>query len=248
MRAFFTLWRRELAALFLSPLAYGLMAFFLLVMGASCWMLVQTLAAGAPAATVMGELLGSIFFWLAVLLTAPLLTMRPLAEERRNGTLETLLTAPVRDPAIVLAKYAGALTCYLALWLPTLLYIVLLRRLPAEPAPMDPGQLAAGYLGAAMVGADLLAIGLFVSSFCRQQLLAAMAAFGLGMALFLLGFLPYVAAGPWWQNNALYASVVAHMLDFSQGVVDTRAVAFHLINSVLFLYLTVQSLRARRWW
>ena len=116
MNAFFAQWRRELAAHFLSPLGYVAMVFFLAVMGVSFYILAAVLAEGAESGAVLRILFGeSPFFWLALLIVVPVITMRLFAEEKRSGTIETLMTAPVTDAAVVLAKYLGAMSFFVAL-------------------------------------------------------------------------------------------------------------------------------------
>jgi ABC-2 type transport system permease protein len=246
VRAFLVLARRELAAYFLSPIAYATGTFFLVVMGASFWLLAHQLVQGAPGATAMSELFGSIFFWIAVLVTVPALTMRLFAEEKRAGTFETLMTAPVGEATVVLAKYAAALVFYASLWAPTLAYVAVLRACGEGAAPLDPGVLAACYLGALVLGACFLAAGVLVSTLTRSQVVAAIAGFAVLALVFLAGFAPYLARRSEWQEPMRYASVVAHMLDFSGGVVDTRPLVFCAVNTAWLLFAAVRVTESRR--
>ncbi|MDZ4199851.1 MAG: ABC transporter permease [Kiritimatiellia bacterium] len=246
MRTFAIQWRREVAAYFGSPLAYAILAFFLLVMGGSFLMLLSVLAKGAGTASVMSELFGSIFFWLATLITLPLITMRLVAEERRTGTLETLMTAPVRDSSILLAKFAGALTLWIGLWVPTLFYVYVLRAFSARSGIFDAGALAGGYLGVLLVGGFFISLGLLASTLTRNQVAAAMAGFAPMFLIFLVGFLPYVVLHEGFRELGFYISPVSHMLDFSRGMLDTRAIAFYGINTWLVLWLCVRTSEARK--
>ncbi len=247
MRTFLTLWRRELEAYFLSPIAYLVMVFFLALLGSGFSLLATVLVNGEGGATVMKELFGSIVFWLALLVVAPLLTMRLLAEEKRQGTLETLMTAPVTDAQVVLAKFAGALSFYVVLWLPTLSYAFILRRFSSTLAPVDLGPMLSGYLGALLIGAFYLSAGLFCSALTRSQVVSAMMCFGLLGASFFAGFLHYVASDPKVRLVGGYISSVAHMLDFSRGAVDSRPVVLYLTGTALLLFFAVKALEARRW-
>ncbi len=250
MRSFGVLLRRELGAIFLSPMAWTALTFFLAVMGTSFWMLLDLLSRGAErteGGEVIGQLLGSIFFWLALLIVAPVITMRTIAEERRSGTFEMLMTAPVRDGTVVLAKYTAALLFYAVLWLPTLIYPLTLRLLRPFGAPLDGGALAAGYLGVMLIGAAAIAAGVFTSSITRSQVTAALGAFAIICVFFLAGFLPYIPHGETVARTAHYASGVSHLLDFARGVVDTRPIAFYLINTAWLLWATVRMTEARRW-
>lgn len=247
MRSFLLIWRRELTAYFFSPLAYVVMIFFLIIMGYSFWFLASLLAGGPAGISVMNELFGSFFFWMPMLIVAPVLTMRLLAEEKRTGTIETLLTAPVGDAAVVLGKYAGALSFFVVMWLPTAAYVFVLHRFSAESAPVDFGPLLAGYLGTLLVGAFYLSLGVFCSAITGNQIIAAMASFALLAVIFFAGLL-----GDSTQNEILrqvcdHISSVKHMRDFSRGAIDSRPVVFHLSGSALMLFLAIRVLDSRHW-
>ncbi len=247
MKRFLILWRKEVATYFLSPIGYIVMIFFLVVMGFSFWLLVNVLSQGTEGGAVMNELFGSIFFWITLLIVAPVVTMRLFSEEKRSGTLETLMTAPVRDTEVVLAKYAGALTFYVLLWVPTAAYAFILKMFELPGTPVDLGPMYSGYAGALLVGAFYLAVGIFTSSLTRNQIVAAIACFALICSAFFAGFLPYLVRSPQMRDALGYVSSVMYMMDFSRGAPDTRAVVFHLSGVVLMLFLTVKVLESRRW-
>ncbi|RKX33152.1 MAG: ABC transporter permease [Verrucomicrobia bacterium] len=246
MKRIWTMWSRELAAYFFSPMAYVVMIFFLVVMGFSFWLLATVLSQGVRGGPVMNELFASIFFWLTILITIPVVTMRLIAEEKKAGTLETLLTAPVRDSEVVLAKYLGALSFYIVLWLPTLSYIGIMKFFEPPDTPIDLGPMVSGYIGALLVGALYLAVGLFTSSLARNQIVAAIGCFAICCVLFLGGFLPYLVHSESVRDIATYLSSVMYMMDASRGVVDTRGIVFHLSGIVLMLFLSVKVLEWRR--
>ncbi len=247
MNGFLTLWRKELTGYFLSPVAYVVTIFFLVVMGAIFSLLVSVLADGPAGVTIMNLLFGSPFFWMAMLVIIPVLTMRLFAEERRSGTLETLLTAPLSDPAVVLAKYAGAVSFYVLMWLPTVAYVLILRQFSAMMAPVDFGPMAGGYLGALLVGLFYLAIGLFCSALTSNQMVAAITAFAAMITLFLLGLLEMVTPSPALQAVSACVSSYHHMLDFSRGAVDSRPIVFYLSGTALMLFATVKVVQSRSW-
>lgn len=248
MRLFLTLWRRELWAYFLSPIAYVIMAFFLILMGLSFWTLLMILAQGPASTGVMRVLFGeSLFFWLALLLVVPVTTMRLFAEEKRSGTIETLMTAPITDGKIVWAKYCGALSFYVLLWIPTTAYVALLAHFSPHAAPIDWGSMAATYIGVGLVGACYLSIGLFSSAISRNQAVSAMICFSVLCALFFAGFIHSYARVPWMQEFGRYISAVLHMTEFSRGVVDTRPLVFYLTITLLMLFATVKVLESRKW-
>jgi ABC-2 type transport system permease protein len=247
MKSFFTLWRKELASYFMSPIAYVVMMFFLVVMGVSFSLLVSVLASGPVGVMVMKELFSSIFFWIAMLIVVPVLTMRLFAEEKRSGTIETLMTAPVTDTAVVLAKYAGALTFFVILWLPTASYAYILKAFSPLTAPVDLGPMLGGYTGAFLIGAMYLAIGLFCSSMTSNQIVAAIMCFAMTCVAFFAGFIPYITRSELLRDFGGYISSISHMLDFSRGAVDTRPVVFCLTVSALMLYTTIKVIESRKW-
>ena len=247
MNGFLTLWRKELTGYFLSPVAYVVSIFFLVVMGAIFSLLVSVLADGPTGVTVMNLLFGSPFFWMTMMVVMPVLTMRLLAEEKRNGTIETLMTAPVSDLAVVLAKYAGALGFYVLMWLPTVAYLLLLRQFSAMMAPVDLGPMAGGYLGALLVGMFYLALGLFCSALTSNQIVAAITSFAAIFGFFLLGLLDRATDQPVLQAVSASVSSYQHMLDFSRGAVDSRPVIFYLSSTVFLLFATVKALESRSW-
>lgn len=246
MRTFWILWKRESLAYFLSPVACLVTVFFLIVMGISFWMMVTLLAQEGGTVTIMSHLFGSIFFWMALLMVTPLLTMRLFAEERRSGTFELLMTAPVRDAEAVLAKYAAALTFYVVLWIPTLAYAWILQSFSPLTARVDAGALAGGYAGALVIGAFFLAIGLLASALARSQIVAAIMAFASISAVFFAGFFPWIWRTEGMQRAGAYFSPIMHMVDFSRGVVDSRPLSFYAINTVLVLFATIRVIEARK--
>lgn len=247
MSGFLTLWRKELNAYFLSPVAYVVTIFFLVVMGAIFSLLVSVLADGPTGVTLMNLLFGSPFFWMTMLVVMPILTMRLLAEEKRNGTIETLMTAPISDAVVVLAKYAGALSFYALMWLPTTLYLLILRHFSSDMAPIDFGPLAGGYLGALLVGMFYIAIGLFCSALTSNQIVSAIISFAAMIGLFMFGLLDFVTHSDLLKSIGECVSSYQHMLDFSRGAVDTRPVVFYLSGTVLMLFATVKVVESRNW-
>ncbi|HPY62559.1 MAG TPA: ABC transporter permease subunit [Kiritimatiellia bacterium] len=246
MSAFWTLWFRELAAYFRTGIGYVIGTTFLAIAGISLWVLATNLAQGPLAGDLAGNLFGSTGYWLAILLVTPLLTMRLFAEERRMGTLPTLLVAPIGETTVVLAKFAAAYTMFIALWLPTLVFAVLLRRCGAHLPPLDWGPVAAGYLGTALVGALFLAIGLLCSLLTRHQAIAAMACLGVLSLLLTGGLLPLHAPLAAIRQLAHQLAAPRHMADFAVGIVDTRVILWYASATLLLLFTAVRLLEVRR--
>src|SRR5947209_12839187 len=172
MLATLSLVRREFGAYFLSPIAYVVLAVFLAVTGHLFYLTLMQLTASGPKGVEfpMQLMLGDEKFWLVYLFIPPLLTMRLFAEERSTGTLEVLMTAPLTDWQVVLSKYFACFGFYIVLWLTTLAYLpaILSARTPQEQ--IDPMPVASSYLGLVLAGSMFLALGLFVSSLVRSQL------------------------------------------------------------------------------
>lgn len=236
---------RELRNYFLSPLGWVVAAGFLVFHGLSFWLLVSFLNdPRSPGDVTPLDMFfgGTLFYWLAVLFAAPVITMRLLAEERNTGTLEMLLTAPVSETQVVLGKYLGAFLFYVFLWLPTLAYPLLLERY----GELDWGPVAAGYLGTLGIGALFLSIGIFTSALTRNQVVAAVAGFALMFVAFMPAFLEFLVNDPFWQEFIAYVNLYAHMDEFSSGIVDTRRLVYYLTGSGFLLFLTTRALTAAK--
>ena len=246
MTVFLHLWRREMGSYFRTSIGYVVGTFFLLITGFSFWMRIAGLARGAADGDMAGTLFGSPWFWLNMLIVTPLLTMRLFAEERRMGTLETLLTAPVTETGVVLAKFAGAYSTFLLLWLPTLAYAAILKRCGAQLPPIDWGAVAAGYLGTALVGAFFLATGLLCSLLTRHQVVAAMVCLATLGLLLSGGLLPFHSDPAAVHPILRFFSAPLHMQDFAAGTIDTRTVGWYLSATGLWLFLAIRILEARR--
>ena len=242
----FAVARRELAAYFFSPVSYLIGTLFLLVQGYSFWLFLSILNArpvqhGAVMQYFFG---GTVLFWLFVMFLAAVITMRLVAEERRSGTIEPLLTAPVAEASIIVGKYIGALGFYAALWLPTLLYVVILRAYAPEGAAPDPGPVAAGYLGTLLVSASALALGLLFSTVTRNQILAAVLSFVTLAMLLLLGPLGRMVSWPPAAALFRHIDLFGQMEDFGRGIVDSRRFVYHLSIVAVALFAATRALAA----
>ncbi|HEY8239867.1 MAG TPA: ABC transporter permease [Kiritimatiellia bacterium] len=247
MSSFLTLWRKELASYFYSPIAYVVTIFFLAVMGVVFWMLASALVDAPAGVSVMNLLFATPFFWMIMLVIVPVLTMRLIAEEKRSGTFETLLTAPVSDLSVVMAKYFGAVSFYVMLWLPTVAYVFILRRFSSVMAPIDFGPMMGGYLGAFLVGLFFISVGLFCSALTSNQIVAAIMAFALIGGLFFAGLFQYVSHNELVKACSIYVSSYTHMYDFSRGAIDTRPVVLYLSGAMFMLFATVKVVESRKW-
>ncbi len=247
MKVFLTLLRKELRGYFFSSMAYTVSVLFLVVMGYAFTLLCSALASGVPGVSAMAIFFSSPFYWIIMLIVCPLLTMRLLAEEKRSGTIETLLTAPISDLSVALAKYAGVLIFYIFMWAPTLAYMFILEKFSSAMAPVDMGALFSAYLGVLLIGALYLAIGLFCSSLTSNALVAGIASFAALITLFFTGVLETAGTGERVRAFARHVSAYAHMSEFLRGSIDSRAIVFYLTCTIFVLFLTVRSLESRRW-
>ncbi len=235
MRTILTIARRELNSYFASPVAYVVAAAFLVVTG----FLFYLILAYSREASLRG-----IFANMSVLLllVAPALTMRLLAEEQRSGTIELLLTAPVRDFEVVLGKFLGGLGLVVAMLALTLYYPLVLF-LYGSP---EKGHIIGGYLGVLLLSAAFVAIGLFASSLAANQIVAAVVAFTILLLLWLIGAAADIA-GPPVADVFRYMAIDRYYDDFIRGVVDSKAVIYFASVMAVFLFATVRVLETRRW-
>ncbi len=229
--------RRELSSFFHSPIAYVALLLFLLACGLLFW---RDFTPGKPAE------MRRLFEWMIWLLVfiAPVLSMGLLAGEWASGTIEPLMTAPLREWEVVVGKFLGALMFLLVLLAPTLVYVALLR-IFGRP---DFGPIFTGYLGIVLVGALFTSVGLFCSSLTRSQVVAAVAAAGI---LFLTTIVPAEARRQFALDPILRAmadqTIVPRYTDFARGVLDTGNLVFFIVATGVFLFLTTKVLESRRW-
>lgn len=243
MRTFFALWRRELSAMFLSPIAYVMLMFFLLVTGCGFYWLVK------ENLEVMRSVQGlMVVIWACMLIVLPILTMRTFAEERKNGTFETMMTAPVRDATVVAAKFAGVLSFFMLMCAPTLLYLEITRLLAPEAAHLiDAGSIAGGYLMVGLIASAFIALGLLASALTSNQIIAAISTFSIMSILFFGGlFEPHLSKNPMVRDIGGYLSSALHLLESARGVFDSRSLVLYLSTTIFFLFATVKAVEARR--
>jgi ABC-2 type transport system permease protein len=242
-----TIAKREIATYFLSPVAYVVTVVWLVWCGLQFYLLAGVFASApnlsASANPLSAFFGGSVLFFIPLLVFAPVLTMRLLAEERHTGTLEPLLTVPVTSAHVVIGKYLAALVYWVGLWLPTLMYVWITRQF----GRIDLGAVLASYLGVFGIGLYYMAIGLAMSALAKNQIVAALLTFMLLSGLFAVGLLSFVDTFADYRDAIDYISLWGHMQSFSKGIVDTRFVVFDLSLAGLFLYLAWRALDGRSW-
>jgi ABC-2 type transport system permease protein len=243
-----TIARRELLSFFVSPIAYVVATVWLLFFGFVFYLLASFFAAQpAGSGTNLLEAFfgGTTLFYLPLLIFAPVLTMRLLAEERSSGTLEALLTAPVTEVQIVLGKFLAALAFWVVLWLPTLSYVWLAARTGKDV--VDMGAIGATYLGLFCIGAFYMAVGLLMSAVSPNQIVSAMLTFLVLGGLFVIGLAGYATLDDDKRALFEYVGLWTQMAAFSKGIVDTRYLVYDLSLAALALFLCVGVLQANRW-
>lgn len=242
---------RELLSLFVTPLAYVVGTLFLLNQGWNFALLLRFLnePTAAPGPVMQYYFGGSFFiFWLPVIFICAAMSMRLIVEERRQGTLEALLTAPLRPSQIIVGKFIGAYGFYVALWIPTGVFYVLLRSAASvtEGGVPEPGPILAGYLGALLVGASFLAVGVLASALVRTQLAAALSTFVACTIVLMAGLLVDQVESPDISQALAWTSLLVMMQEMAQGIVDGHWFAFHLALVVSALGGAVVAVDPRR--
>lgn len=236
LRQTFVTARREVAAYFHSLIAFVVMVLFLVVQGFSFWAVLEVLAdprRPAPYGAVLRTHFGGTFlYWAFLFFVVAATTMRLVAEEKRQGTWEVLLTAPVGEGPALVGKWLGAIAFYATLWAPTVVYVLILRAFAPPGAAPDPGPIATAYLGVLLSGAAFLAVGLATSAATSNQIVAAIGTFAGLVILLLAGLVPEIAPA-FVERHATLAAVLERidvrrqLDDFARGIVDSRHLAFY---------------------
>jgi ABC-2 type transport system permease protein len=253
MKNILTICGKEFRAYFAGPIAYLLMALFGLIFGfffysATAFFVMAGLRqqmsgqGGAMSVNdyVIAPLLGNAS--VVGLFLIPLISMRLFAEEKRSGTIELLLTSPVRDIDIILGKWLGAMSMYLCVLAVSAINVALLF-IWGHPAWQP---ILTGYLGLILQGGTVLAIGTFISSTTKNQIIAGGATFSVCLLLWVLSWVSSYNDAPWAAAVA-YCSILTHFEPFSRGIVDSKDVIFYLSAIFLGLFLTSRSLESLRW-
>ncbi|HHT9131197.1 MAG TPA: ABC transporter permease [Candidatus Tripitaka californicus] len=230
-----TIFKREMISYFYSPIAYIVIAVFLLSSG---YFFARILALSQQA-TLMYSLANTQVI-LSIL--APVITMRLLSEEVKSGTIEMLMTAPVTDFEVVFGKFLAALCLYLVMLAPTLLYVVFLGWV-GDP---DMGPIISSYIGLALMGAMFVSIGLLMSALTRNQIVAGVLGIVTLVILFYLGFAVSGTEG-WYVPVLQYVGTYDHWEPFTKGLVDTKDVIYYVSITVLCLFITIRTLESSKW-
>jgi ABC-2 type transport system permease protein len=248
-----TIWRKELNSYFRSPIAYGVMAFFGLISGYFFYVAIVFFVQASIQSSMTGQgqpmsvneqVIRPIFSNISVigLFLIPMITMRLFAEEKRTGTIELLVTSPIRDLEIIMGKWLAAMSLYAVMLGVSLLSMATLF-VYGKP---DWRPMAVGYLGLLLQGGCLLAIGTFISTCTKNQIVAGVAGFSVCLLLWVLdwmsSFQDSVSA-----KAISYLSVLQHFDSFSKGVLDSKDIIYYVSAIFVGLFLTARSLESLRW-
>ena len=253
MRNIWTICRRELYAYFVSPIAWVLLTIFAFLSGAFTYLISAAFLRASLEGQMSGQtfpmnvneqVIAPLFSNMAVvgLFLIPLISMRLFAEEKRQGTIELLVTSPVHDLEIIIGKWLSAVLMYGALLL-VLLADYSFLFFYGNP---DWKPVATGFLGILLQGGCLLAFGTFISTLTRNQIVAGAIGFALALVLWILNWTTSFGNSDTVQVLN-YLSIVSHMDSFSRGVIDTKDLIYYLSMIFFGLFLTARSLESLRW-
>jgi ABC-2 type transport system permease protein len=253
MRNVWTICRRELYSYFVSPIAWVLLAIFAFLSGAFTYIITASFVKASLEGQMTGQsfpmnlneqVIRPLFSNVAVigLFLIPLISMRLFAEEKRQGTIELLVTSPVHDVEIVFGKWLSAVIMYSALLLVLLLDYSFLF-IYGQP---DWKPVVTGFLGVFLLGACLLSLGTFISTTTKNQIVAGAVGFALALLLWILDWTTSFGNSPTVQVLS-YASILSHLDSFARGVIDSKDVIYYLSMIFLGLFLTTRSLESLRW-
>lgn len=238
--------QRELYAYFASPIAYVIMATFLLFSGLVFHLFLTSNGGTADANFTMRNWFGYQNFvtGLLVMLFGSVLTTRLIAEELRTGTLELLFTSPVRNWQVIVGKFLATVVLYLVLLAVTFFYVLLMVLLGGQ---FDWGPLVAGYLGLLLLGCTFFAIGMFASALSESQVVAAVIAIVLSFVVYLAGPLLVGQSTGTFADVVNNISLLGHIDNMASGVIDLRDIVFYLTIIAFFLFTADRLVATRRW-
>lgn len=253
MRNIFAIARRELGAYFASPIAYIVIGFFALLFGWFFFALIgffeqqsmqMSMGMGQQPMNLNQMLISPLLMntSIVILFFLPMITMRTYAEEKRSGTIELLLTAPLTDWQIILGKFLGAMLLFAAMLAVTLVHVALLFYF-GNP---EWKPLVTGYLGLLLMGGCFISVGLLISSFTKNQIVAGAVTFAVFLLLWVINWIGSFV-GPTAQAVLQHLSITDHLEDFVKGVIDTKHLVYYVSFIAFGLFLTAKSVDSERW-
>ena len=228
--------KKELQSYFFSPVAYIVFSAFLLVLGYFFWVFILS----SQIASLTPMLSNAAF---VLLIASPVLTMRLISEEKKNKTIELLLTSPISPTEIILGKYIASLLLYCILFLITLEFPFIIYHYSPE---FDWGPVYSGYLGMILMGSAYISVGLFASTISENQIISAMTCFGILLLFWFFGWSKDIFENIFGQILA-NLSIFDRFSDFLRGIVDTGNVIFFIVFTFIWLFLATRVLESDRW-
>ncbi|HEY7191554.1 MAG TPA: ABC transporter permease [Vicinamibacterales bacterium] len=246
--------QKELKGYFASPIAYIVIGLYALIYGFFFYSLVLYfdrqsmqmvgLGAGAPPVNVNENMIRPAFLnaMVVFLFVLPMITMRTYSEEKRSGTIELLLTSPLTDFQIIMGKFLGAMAVYAVMLAVTLIHIGLLF-MASKPEWIP---ILTTYVGLLLMGGCFIAVGLFISSLTKNQIVAVMVTFTVFLMLWVINWIASFT-GPTAQTVLNYLSITDHLDDFTRGIIDTKHVVYYVSFILFGLFLTARAVDTERW-
>ncbi len=246
--AFWTLYKREISSYFQSAVAYVVLFLSAVIQCAFFLILVMAImGVNFKEQNVMQIFFTWPFFFLIFLGQVPLITMRVFSEEFKLGTIEMLLTAPVREWDVVLAKFFGALTFFLVLWTPVVLDLALLQLFSSPPPPIYWSQIGLTTLTMILAGGFYVSLGVFSSVLTRNQIIAAVLCFAFMVLFFVISLSRWIEhTDATTLERITYISLQEHLQNAVLGIFDTRPIVFYVTVTAFMLMLTKTILESRR--
>ncbi|MDY7033325.1 MAG: ABC transporter permease [Thermodesulfobacteriota bacterium] len=251
---FYAILKKELRSYFTSPIAYMVIMVFSIISGYVFYSLLALFGVMSvqsmnnpymqSALNITEEVVGPAFSTMSIIILfiTPFLTMRLFSEEKKSGTMELLMTFPVRDLEIILGKFGACFITFLVMLVPTFFYQVILFIL-GKP---ELGPILTGYVGLILLGAAFISLGILISTTTENQIIAAVVTFG---ALLLFWIIQWGSsfAGPVLAKILVQLSIIEHYQEFARGVIDTNDTLFYILFSFFFIFLTMRSLDSMKW-
>jgi len=251
MRILHILFKKELRQYFCSPFGWVVFATIMLLQGICLSSILEQYDKRPVINNLLLDSLSTPIFTIYFLFLFPVVTMKLFSEEERSGTLETLMTAPIRTWQVVLSKYFAALVFYCCLWAPLYAHVEIFNFFSAKAAPVNHGQMTGIFIILFLIGTLFTAIGCLASSLTSSQIIAAIVTFGLLAFHLVLGFVP-IMMGDSFSGAASaeffsYVNMNNHISTFGQGLIDSRPFIYYLSMTCFILLLTHHVVDHRRW-
>jgi ABC-2 type transport system permease protein len=258
VRGYLAIVQKELKSYFVSPLAYVVIFLFVLITGIFFYLYLssfiryamqvalqaQYYRSMAPKLNINQMVIRYLFGNMSVfaLFWLPLITMRSFAEEKKMGTIELLFTSPIKNSQTVLGKFTASLIIFVIMLALTFIYMIFLMVYGNPEIP----PILTGYLGLFLIGTVYIAFGLFFSSITENQIIAAVATFGMILLFWVMGWIGNFV-GPDTAEILRNLSIIEHFDDFAKGVIDTKHIVYYLSFAFFGVFLTYLSLESNRW-